>query len=136
MTKASSLDEFLAGSAFAVAGASKDRSKYGNMVLRCYLQHGYKAYPLHPAVPEIEGLATSPSLAALPETVHGVSIITPPSITESVIDEAIRLGIRHIWIQPGAEHPAAIARAEAAGINVIHGGPCLMVILGFDDDAP
>ena len=133
MPAVSSQDQFLAGSTYAVVGASKDRSKFGNIVLRCYLQHGYKAIPLHPAVPEIEGLATYPQLAALPEPVHGVSIVTPPSVTETVIDDAIRLGIRHLWIQPGAEHPAAIERAEAAGLNVIHGGPCLMVVLGFPD---
>lgn len=131
MAKSGSLEAFLAGTAYAVAGASKDRAKFGNMVLRCYLQHGYQAFPLHPAVPEIEGLATCANLASVPEPVHGVSIVTPPSVTETVIDDAIRLGIQHVWIQPGAEHPEAIARAQAAGLNVIHGGPCLMVELGF-----
>ena len=36
-----------------------------------------------------------------------------------------------LWMQPGAESPAAIARAQALGMNVIAGGPCLLVVLGF-----
>lgn len=128
-----SVQEFLAGSKFAVVGASKDRSKYGNKVLRCYLQHGRTAYPVHPVADLVEGIPVSASLSLLPEPVDGVSIITPPAVTESVVDEAIRLGIRHLWMQPGAEHAGAIARAEAAGTNVIANGPCLLVVLGYDD---
>ena len=127
-----SIPPFLAGSTFAVVGASQDRSKYGNKVLRCYLQHGRKAYPIHPTAVEIEGLQAYANLSALPETVDGVSIITPPAITEWVVEEAIRLGIRHLWMQPGAEHEGAIQRAQASGMNVIAGGPCLLVVLGYD----
>lgn len=128
-----STQEFLKGSSFAVVGASKDRSKFGNKVLRCYLQHNLTAYPVHPTADEVEGLAVYRDLSSLPQSVDGVSIITPPPVTERAVDEAIKLGIRNIWIQPGAEHPAAISRAEAAGINVIYDGPCLLVDLGFDD---
>jgi hypothetical protein len=38
-------------------------------------------------------------------------------------------------MQPGAENPEAIAEAEAAGANVIHGGPCVLVVLGFRETA-
>ncbi len=130
-----SIQEFLAGSKFAVVGASKDRSKYGNKVLRCYMQHGRTVYPVHPAADVIEGLPVSANLSSLPEPVHGVSIITPPAVTEAVVDEAIKLGIQHLWMQPGAESPSAIARAEAAGIQVVANGPCLLVVLGYAEEA-
>lgn len=129
-----SVQDFLAGSKFAVVGASKDRSKYGNKVLRCYMQHGRTVYPVHPAADVIEGLPVSANLSSLPEPVHGVSIITPPAVTEAVVDEAIQLGIKHLWMQPGAESPSAIARAEAAGIDVIANGPCLLVVLGYGEE--
>jgi len=123
--------DFLAGERYAVAGASRDRSKYGNKVLRCYLQHGREAIPVHPREREIEGIACVPDLASLPEGVHGLSIITPPEVTEQVVEDAIRAGIPRIWMQPGAESEDAIEAARAAGIALIAGGPCLLVALGY-----
>jgi predicted CoA-binding protein len=122
---------FLAGDAFAVAGASDNRAKFGNKVLRCYLQHGHTVYPINPHATTVEGIPCYPDLATVPQPIHGVSIITPPAVTAEIVDQAIVAGIKHLWMQPGAEHRDAITRAEQAGINVIAGGPCLLVELGF-----
>ena len=125
------IERFLDGGPFAVVGASKDRTKYGNKVLRCYGQNGRLAYGVHPKETEIEGRPCVSSLAELPETVHGVSVITPPPITDRVMEDVVAAGIRHVWIQPGAESEAAIQHAEENGVEVIHGGPCLLVVLGY-----
>lgn len=125
------IDEFLAGEAYAVAGASSNREKYGNKVLRCYLQNGRTAYPVNPRESEVEGIATVPDLASLPGPVHGLSVITPPAVTERLVEDAHAAGIRRIWMQPGAESEVAIRRAEELGISVIAGGPCLLVVLGY-----
>lgn len=127
------IEAFLAGAPFAVVGASKDRSKYGNKVLRVYQQRGLEVYPVHPSEAEIEGIPCSKSLAALPKTPHGISIVTPPLVTERIVEEAKKLGIEHLWLQPGAESQKAIARAEELGLFVIAGGPCVLVVLGFRD---
>lgn len=123
--------EFLAGDTFAVVGASTDRSKYGNKVLRCYLQHGRQAWPINPRAAEVEGVTAFANLTAVPIKIHGVSVITPPRITEQVVEEAASLGIRHVWMQPGAESDRAVTRAAELGLNVIAGGPCLLVVLGY-----
>lgn len=128
------IEEFIAGRVYAVAGASTHREKYGNKVLRCYLQHALKAYPVNPHAQTVEGLQAYPDLRSLPEPVHGVSIITPPHVTEQVVENAIAAGIRHVWMQPGAESPAAVRRARDAGLSVIGGEACLLVVLGFHDD--
>jgi predicted CoA-binding protein len=130
---ADAIDAFLVRGPHAVVGASRHRAKYGNKVLRTYLQRGMPVLAVNPncAGSDIEGVPAWPSLRELPEPVHGVSIITPPAVTESVVDDAIALGIGHLWMQPGAESAAAIARAKAAGISVIARGPCLLVVLGF-----
>jgi predicted CoA-binding protein len=125
--------EFLAGEVFAVAGASKDRAKYGNKILRCYLQNGRRVYAVNPKETEIEGAPCVPDVASLPEPVHGLSIITPPAVTERIVDEAAAAGIRHLWMQPGAESPRAVARAEELGLSVIADGSCLLVVLGYRD---
>jgi predicted CoA-binding protein len=121
---------FLASEAFGVVGASTDRSKFGNRVLRCYLQHGKKAIPVHPRETEVEGIPAVKSVSGLPPEVASISIITPPAVTEKVVEEAIAKGIRNIWMQPGAESAEAVKTCRAKGINVIGDGSCLLVALG------
>jgi uncharacterized protein len=125
--------EFLSEGPFAVVGASKDRSKYGNKVLRAYLQHGLTVYPVNPHESEIEGLRTFPDLLSLPEPVHGVSIVTPPAVTEKIINQAAEAGIRRVWMQPGAESETALKQAEELGLEAIGGGPCVLVALKYHE---
>ena len=125
--------EFLAGTTYAVVGASADRAKYGNKVLRAYLQSGREAYPVNLRGGTIEGRQACARLAELPGPVHGVSIVVPPGQTERVVAEAARLGIERVWMQPGAESAEAVAACREAGIRCIHGGPCVLVALGFSE---
>ena len=127
-------DAFLTGRVFAVVGASRNREKYGNKVLRCYLQNGRKAYPVNPGEQEIEGQPCFPDLASLPEAVHGISIITPPAVTVRIVQEAADAGIKHIWMQPGAESEAAIKLGEDLGLSVIGDGSCLLVVMGYREN--
>ena len=125
------IETFLKAKAFGVVGASTNREKYGNKVLRCYLQAGRKVVPVNPKEKTVEGLAAVAEVKDLPPEVDALSIITPPQITEQVIEAAIAKGIKHVWMQPGAESPKAVARAEQAGLNVIGDGSCLLVALGY-----
>ena len=126
-----SIERFLSSPAYGVVGASTRRHKYGNKVLRCYQQNGRRAIPVNPREPQIEGAASVASVLDLPDDVHSLSVITPPAVTERVVDEAIRRGIQHVWMQPGAESDKAVADCVAAGINVIADGSCLLVVLGY-----
>ncbi len=133
MTIEERTQRFLDGSPFAVVGASTNREKYGNKVLRVYQQTGRAVYPINPRADEIEGLKAYPDLASLPEAVHGISVITPPKVTESVVKQAAKLGIKNIWMQPGAESERAVQMAEEAGINVFGGDACILVVLGYHE---
>jgi predicted CoA-binding protein len=126
------IHEFLAGGPWAVVGATTVRAKYGNKVLRCYLQNGKTpVYPVNPRGGVIEGLAAYPTLADLPEPARAISIITPPAITEGIVAAAVALGVSHLWMQPGAESSYALALAEQHGLECIAGGPCILVVLGY-----
>jgi predicted CoA-binding protein len=127
------IDQFLASPAFAVAGASTNRQKYGNKVLRCYLQHNRHAIPVNPNETEIEGVACVSSISDLPDEVESLSMITPPAVTATLVPLAIEKGIMNIWMQPGAEHPDAVALCRERGINVIADGSCLLVVLGYGE---
>ncbi|MEM7306084.1 MAG: CoA-binding protein [Planctomycetota bacterium] len=123
---------FLESGPWAVAGASTDRAKYGNKVLRAYLQDEREpVYPLNPRASEVEGLTAYPDLASLPATPRSLSVITPPPVTEALVAEAHAAGVQHVWMQPGAESDAAVAFCEEHGLGVIAGGPCLLVVLGY-----
>lgn len=135
MDTAEMIEDFLRGDTFAVVGATTVRAKYGNKVLRCYLQNGRRAYPVHPRESPIEGQTAYPDLMSLPGPVHGVSIITPPAITEKIVEDAAAAGVTRLWMQPGAESRRAIERARELGMSVIAGGPCLLVSLGFREHA-
>jgi len=122
---------FLQSTLIGVVGASSNRGKFGNKVLRCYLENQRAVIPVHPKETEIEGLACVASVADLPNEVNSISVITPPQITESVVKMAAEKGIENIWMQPGAESPAAISFCQEKGINLIADGTCVLVELGF-----
>jgi predicted CoA-binding protein len=128
---AARIRDFLAAGPFAVAGASTDRAKYGNKVLRAYQQRGLEVHPLHPRERSIEGLPCAPAILALPVRPRALSIVTPPPVTEALVEEAAAAGVKHVWMQPGAESAKALERAEALGLSVIAGGPCILVVLGY-----
>ena len=131
MTINNQISDFLSATAFAVAGASQSRYKYGNKVLRCYQQHNKEVYAINPNETEIESAISFKSVIECPVQVEAVSIITPPEISYQIVDDCIKKGIKHIWFQPGAQNADAIDNAHKKGINVIADGSCLLVVLGF-----
>mmetsp|Transcript_6891 Transcript_6891/g.17630 ORF Transcript_6891/g.17630 Transcript_6891/m.17630 type:complete len:141 (-) Transcript_6891:1691-2113(-) len=113
---------------FAVVGASADRSKFGNKVLRAYADAGLEVVPVHPKLDEIEGLAVKQLEDLENPAEWGISIVTPPAISAKVLEKAHGLGFRWFWFQPGAEN--AEVKELAAGMedsHVLAGGPCVLV---------
>ena len=121
------IDRMLAARTFAVVGASTNPDKYGNIIYRDLKRHGKTVWAVNPRAGAIDGDAFYPNIAALPETPEVVVAVVPPKITEQVVDELAAAGVKNLWIQPGAESAAAVAKAEALGLDVVHTGPCVMV---------
>ncbi len=124
-----SIQQFLSADTFAVAGASARTHKYGYKVFKTLVDSGRETYPLNPVTEEIDGRKAYPKITDLPVVPQALSIITPPEVTKQVIADAIEAGVKHIWMQPGAEHSQASASAREAGINVIDDGSCILVLL-------
>jgi predicted CoA-binding protein len=124
---------FLAAGPFAVVGASTDRSKYGNKVLRCYLQHGMPVVAVNPKLTEVEGMPSVPSLRDVPKGTGAASVVAPPAAARAIVADAVAAGIRHLWFQPGAEEAEAVEAARAHGMNCIADGSCILVALGYRD---
>ena len=128
--RSSEIDAFLAVGQFAVVGVSTDRAKYGNKVLRCYLQNQLPVVGVHPRLAEVEGVPCVPRLTDVAGA-PAVSIVAPPAAAAGIVRDAIEKGVQHLWFQPGAEDAQAVANARAAGLSVIEGGPCVLVVLGY-----
>jgi predicted CoA-binding protein len=128
LTSPSDIDRFLSLRSFAVVGASRDRSKYGNIVYRELRSRGFRVFAVNPRAAEIEGEPSYPALDALPEPVDGAVIVVPPAETERAVRAAVAGGIRAIWMQPGAESEAAIRTCEENGLCTIHSA-CVLLAL-------
>jgi uncharacterized protein len=110
----------------AVVGVSSDPGKYGYKIFESLRREGFKVEGVNPRLKELSGVPVYPSLKDLPEKPDMVITVVPPRVTETVVDEAARLGIRDIWMQPGSESEAAIAKARKQGMHVTFNA-CFMV---------
>ena len=126
------IENFLAAKTYAVAGASARTPKYGYKVFMALLASGRETYPLNPITEEIEGHKAFPKIADLPVVPESLSIITPPEVTRQVVAEAIAVGVKHIWMQPGAEDEQASESAREAGISVIDDSSCILVLIALE----
>ncbi len=104
----------------ALVGASDrpDRASHG--VMRFLLAQGYQVTPVNPALAGQELLGEK-VVATLAEAgpVDLVDIFRNSEAAGPIVDEAIELGAKAVWMQLGVINPEAAARAEAAGLNVV-----------------
>jgi predicted CoA-binding protein len=114
--------------AVAVIGASSAPHKFGNKAVRAYLRQGWTVYPVNPNESVIEGLPSFPSVTAIPGPVDRASLYLPPELGLGLLEEIQRKGIRELWVNPGAESDALIARAEELGLDPIQA--CSIVDIG------
>ncbi len=126
MNRSQAVEEFLSQKTLAIVGASRDRQKYGNIVYRNLRSRGFQVFPVNPKSEEIEGDKCYPDLPSLPEKPDGIVIIVPPVLTKSVVQKAHALGIKHIWMQPGAESEEAVRFCLENDMNVIYNQCILM----------
>lgn len=125
-TSKAAVDEFLAQRVLAVAGVSKNKKKFGNIVFRELGEKGYRLFPVNPNAADIDGEKCYGSLRELPEGVGGVIVVTPPAETAKVVADAAAAGIGRVWLQQGAETAEAISLAREKGLSVVHGECVLM----------
>ena len=112
----------------AVIGASSNRNKFGNRAVRAFQQRGDTVVPINPHEAEVEGLRCYASVLDVPGAIDMASFYVPPEIGLRVIDEVARKGIPEVWLNPGAESDALIARAKALHIQPIVA--CSIVAIG------
>lgn len=103
----------------AVVGLSPKENRPSNQVAVYLLAAGYHVIPVNPGQSEILGRTCYPDLLAIPEPVEIVDIFRRAEEVGPIVDQAIEIGARVIWMQEGIVNEAAAARARAAGLKVI-----------------
>ncbi|MCC5926991.1 MAG: CoA-binding protein [Bacteroidetes bacterium] len=89
--------EFLKLRHLAVAGISRT-NKPGNAIFDKLVKEGYHVSGIHPTLTDRNGHPCYPSLLAMPERPDGLFLITRPDLTESLTLEAVKAGVRYIWM--------------------------------------
>ena len=112
-------EQLLNSKTIAVVGLSDnpDRPSYG--VTRYMQDQGYRIIPVNPMIEEVLGEKSYPDLKSVPVPIDMVDIFRRSELVAPVVDEAIEVGAKYIWMQDGVINEEAAAKAEAAGIPVI-----------------
>lgn len=115
------IEDFLRNKEIAVIGASANKKKFGNIILRFLKVRGFNVFPVNPDVKEIEGIKCFPDTKSLPAIVKSAVLITKPEVTEIVIDNICEEKIiTEVWFQQGSESNIAIETARKNGLNAIN----------------
>jgi predicted CoA-binding protein len=125
----------------ALVGVSNNPIRSSNFVAAYLVRTSLRVYPVNPMYESVLGLACYPSLAALPEVPDIVDVFRRHDAIPEVIDEAIAVGAKAVWLQLGLRHDEAARKAVDAGLRVVqdrclkieharwHGG---LHLAGFD----
>jgi predicted CoA-binding protein len=103
----------------AVVGLSAKRSRPSFGVSEYMQRAGYRIIPVNPNEGEVLGEKCYPDLDSLPEKIDIVNIFRRSEFVSEIVDAAIRIGARAIWMQEEVSDEAAAARARAAGLTVV-----------------
>lgn len=127
------VQHFLAQKRIAVGGLSRTKDSGAGAVYLKLREHGYQVFPVHPDAESLHGDPCYPTLSAIPDGVDAVFIMNSPDIAEKLVDEAIELGIQHIWMHnntmmPSSVSLAAVERCHQAGVEVISVGCPMMFV--------
>lgn len=103
----------------AVVGLSPNESRPSNHVA-AYLQfQGYKIIPVNPAAKSILGETCYPDLLSIPVEVDVVDIFRRSEEVPQIVEDAIKIKARAIWMQEGIINKEAALKAEKAGLKVV-----------------
>ncbi len=110
----------------AVVGLSSNPLRPSYDVSQFMQRHGYQIIPVNPQEVEVLGEKSYPRLEDIPIKVDCVDVFRRPEFVPEVVDSAIAIGAKVVWLQLGITHDEAIARAQAAGLVAVQ-NRCLLI---------
>lgn len=112
-------DILLSAKTIASVGLSSNPEKESYGVAQYLKSQGYHVIPVNPTATEILGERSYPDLESVPEKIDVVQVFRKPEDVPPVVDEAIRVGAKAVWMQEGIVNEEAAQKARAAGLQVV-----------------
>uniref|UniRef100_UPI0015E7E178 CoA-binding protein n=1 Tax=Pseudothauera lacus TaxID=2136175 RepID=UPI0015E7E178 len=103
----------------AVVGLSANWNRPSHFAAKYMLEHGYTILPVNPAYDEVLGQRCYPTLRDIPVAVDMVDVFRKPEDVLPLVDDALAIGARSLWLQLGVINEEAVRRAEAGGLQVV-----------------
>jgi predicted CoA-binding protein len=103
----------------AVVGLSPKPERASHQVAQYLKEHGYHIVPVNPGQKEILGETCYPSLKDIPFPIEVVDIFRNVEAIPAIVDEAIAIGAKVVWMQQGLAEPASARKAKKAGLQVV-----------------
>ena len=112
-------DILISAKTIASVGLSSNPQKESYAIVSYLKEQGYRIIPVNPTADEILGERSYPDLLSIPEKVDVVQVFRKPEDVPPVVDEAIKIGAKVIWMQEGIRHEASAQKAREAGLKVV-----------------
>jgi predicted CoA-binding protein len=113
------IDQILALKTWAVVGLSNNEFRPAFSVAKLLKEKGHRIVPVHPKAEEVHGEKGYASLKEIPFPVDVVDLFVNSSLTGAVVDEAIEIGAKAVWLQLDVIDEAAVVRARSAGLLAV-----------------
>ena len=112
-------DILLSAKTIASVGLSSNQEKESYWIVSYLKDQGYRIIPVNPTADEILGEKAYPDLESVPEKIDVVQVFRKPEDVPPVVDSAIKVGAKAVWMQEGIVHEEAAQKARAAGLQVV-----------------
>jgi len=116
MQEATILNEYRT---IAMVGLSSDPNRPSNRVAKYLINHGYKVIPVNPDAQEILGARSYSDMSSIPEHIEIVDIFRRSEEVMPIVDDAIKIGAKVVWMQEGVINEKAALKARDAGLLVV-----------------
>ena len=103
----------------AIIGLSPDNTRPSYKVASHLKEHGYRVIPVNPGTNQILGVTSYPDLTSIPDPIDVVDIFRRSEEIPPIVEDAIQIGAKVIWMQLGISNEKAAARAKEAGLIVV-----------------
>lgn len=103
----------------AIVGLSSEPTRPSHKVASYLKKNGYKIIPVNPKAQEILGEHSYPDLSSIPDPVDVVDIFRHSEEMPAIVEEAIKIGAKAVWMQEGVVNETAAAQATKAGLQVV-----------------
>jgi len=103
----------------AIVGLSDKSNRPSYEVGKYLMDHGFKIFPVNPNIDNFLGIKAYKTLSDIKESIDVVDIFRKSEFVEPIIEEAIKVGAKMIWMQEGVSDEKAASKARASGLTVV-----------------